>query len=91
MMHSCPACGSTEIISDLNMFVHSHETGMRSIFTMLYEPAPEKHPIWWSGEKLMADIRAAVCGSCGYTQLYTDKAPALLQAWQAGWQKDQPV
>ncbi|MBN1266198.1 MAG: hypothetical protein JXA25_11935 [Anaerolineales bacterium] len=91
MIQTCPACGSTEIIPDLNVLTWTKDHGRNPIFTVLYEPAPEKHPFLWAPEMVSANFRAAICGSCGHAQIYATNVPALLQAYKSGWTSVEPT
>ncbi|MBN1266680.1 MAG: hypothetical protein JXA25_14385 [Anaerolineales bacterium] len=85
MIQTCPSCGSTEIIPDQGILAYQEDRDRCPVFAMLFEPTPEKHPLLWAPEVVRADFRAAICGVCGYAQLYASNAPALLQAYKSGW------
>lgn len=72
MMTHCPKCDSTEIVSDISVFAN---VGGRSgaVFVSLVDPSGK-------GETVSGGFRADVCGKCGYTEFYSKKASALLEA-----------
>ena len=88
MLKTCPECGSSEIIPDLLLFATAPGRGKQPVFAMMVEPTPVKPPVIWIARDVMVGFRAAVCGECGYTQLYTNHAADLLKAHKVGWKSD---
>ena len=78
MMTQCPNCGSSEIIADLKLLTDDTVSGGMPLFAKLEEPAPEKKPFMWMADEVKIDFHAAVCGACGYTQIYTKDFAELL-------------
>ncbi len=78
MMTKCPACGSTEIMTDLGVFRDFHQPYPQS-FVWLVPPKGTK------GNDLTSDCTADVCGSCGHMELYIKSAPQLLEAYKKGY------
>jgi predicted nucleic-acid-binding Zn-ribbon protein len=84
-MKSCPECGSTDIIPDLLVFADEVLSGMHAPYVKLVEPKPVKPPFIWSPKSVATGFRAAVCGACGYTSLYTTHHAELLDAYRKGY------
>lgn len=89
MMKQCPECSSTEIIPDLLVFADRSTSGQNPPYVSLTEPEPEKRPFIWMPKSVSVGFRAAVCGGCGYTHLYTTQHAALLDAYKKGYKSQQ--
>lgn len=86
MITQCPTCNSTEIVSDLKLLTDDKvNTGM-PLFVKLVEPEPEKKPFMWMASEIKINFHVAVCGECGYTQLYTKEYEEVLDAHKKGYQ-----
>ncbi len=79
MMKQCPECGSTEIIPDLAVYTYRAiaQTNQAN-YVVLQDPA--KH-----GKPVSANFRAAVCGTCGHVEWYTNGYKELLDAHKKGY------
>ena len=84
-MKKCPECGSTEIISDLIVFAPSAKMGAQPIYVTLVEPEPANRPFVWKPQFTTTGFRAAVCGECGHSELYTKHYVDLLVAHKKGF------
>jgi predicted nucleic-acid-binding Zn-ribbon protein len=91
MMTQCPECGSTEIVSDLQVFSDEAATGQQPPYVKLLEPEPAKRPYIWVPKSVVAGFRAAVCGGCGYTHFYTRHFASILQAHKHGYKTAESV
>lgn len=85
MMKKCPECGSTEIVPDLIVFADEALVGQHPPYVSLIEPEPEKRPFIWMPKSVSTGFRAAICGSCGYTQFYTKYHAEILDAHKKGY------
>lgn len=63
----CPKCQSTEIIEGLDLRGGEGNPP----YLMISEPEPPNRPFIWMPKFERSFIKASVCGSCGYTELYT--------------------
>lgn len=86
MMTQCPECGSTEIVPDLIVFADDENNGLKPAHVHLVEPEPAKRPFIWIPQSVRAGFRAAVCGACGHTQLYSKQHARILEAHKKGYQ-----
>jgi hypothetical protein len=41
------------------------------------EPEPARHSLLWTPQSATGDVRAWICGQCGYTELYTSNLEEL--------------
>lgn len=82
MMTKCPQCGSSEIVPDLIVFTEETVSGHRPAYVKLVEPGKR------SPKEVKAGFRAAICGSCGHTQLYTKYPKEILEAHKKGYVSD---
>ena len=89
MMKSCPECGSTEIVSDLLVFADEALNGLHPPYVKLLEPKPEKAPFIWRPNTVTTGFRVSICGSCGYTRVYTKDHAAMLEAHKKGYVSQQ--
>jgi hypothetical protein len=89
MMKKCPDCGSTEIIPDLLVFSDEALTGQLPPYVRMLEPEPAKRHFVWIPKSVATGFRAAVCGDCGHTQLYTQHHAELLAAHKQGYVSQQ--
>ncbi|MBI3159618.1 MAG: hypothetical protein HYZ26_08485 [Chloroflexi bacterium] len=85
MMHTCPECGSTEIVPELLVFADEALIGQHPPYVKLVEPKPEKAPFIWSPKSVATGFRAAICGACGYTRFYTKHYAEILEAHKKGY------
>ena len=85
MMDTCPECGSLEIVKDLVVFAGEAPSGQKLVYVSLQEPLPEKKPFIWSPKEVVSGFRAAICGDCGYTRLYTKQFKEILEAYKKGY------
>lgn len=85
MMKKCSECGSTEIISDLIVYAPGTKMGAQPIFVALVEPEPQNRPFVWKPQSITTGFRAAICGECGHSELYTEHYSDLLAAHKKGF------
>lgn len=74
----CPKCGSVDVIP--NVSVLDRVNGYRS--ENLTAVVEEKPGAWVFKGEVKTSLKAWVCGSCGYTELYSKNPAALLAAYQ---------
>lgn len=48
----------------------------------IVEPEPPDHGFIWKQGSASGTIRARICASCGYTELYTDNLAALYESYR---------
>lgn len=82
---TCPECGSNEIIPDLVVFCDEENTGIKLLNVRLVESEPANRPFIWMPKSVKIAFRASICGSCGYTRIYTKYHADLLEAHKKGW------
>ncbi|MBC7876790.1 MAG: hypothetical protein H7Y59_06415 [Anaerolineales bacterium] len=63
---TCPKCGSTEIISELQI----RGGDGHPPYIQISEPEPPNRPFIWSPKFERSQFTASVCGSCGHTEFY---------------------
>ena len=85
-MTQCPAYGSGEIVSDLKLLTDDKVNIGMPLFAKLTEPEPEKKPFMWIATELKINFDAAVCGGCGYAQIYTREYEEVLDAHKKSYQ-----
>ena len=85
MMKQCPKCGSAEIIPDLIVFAPGTKMGDQPIFVALVEPEPPNRPFVWKPQTITTGFRAAVCGECGHSELYTKQYAEMTSAHKKGF------
>ena len=85
MMTQCPECGSSEIVSDLLVCTDETVSSGKPAYVKLVEPEPPKKPFLWMAEEVKVNFYAAVCGACGYAQLYTKDHAEVLEAHKKGY------
>ncbi len=72
----CPKCGSHKIIKDkpiIDKGQHGLPVGALSVVVA------DKRTSWLFGDIATGEIRAWICGECGYTELYTTNFKELLE------------
>ncbi len=89
MLKACPECGSTDIVPDLLIFADEALTGQHAPYVRLLEPEPVKRPLLWKPKSAATGFRAAICGACGYTRLYTKHHAEILEAHKKGYTSQQ--
>ena len=72
--NTCPRCNSTKIISDAKVISKGYHPGLTKVSVI-------RHPhamIFEDPEE--ADLKAWICGNCGYTEIYADDPQRLFDA-----------
>lgn len=77
----CPKCGSADVMADVEVR-DDGRSGGHPLRVFIEEPEPAKHGAIWVQEQSTGDIRAWICASCGYTELYTTNLAALLKSYR---------
>lgn len=73
----CPKCGSKEVISNVEVCSGENEA-VRPV--SLSVPLPRAHTRVVFHHSETSEVRAWVCGACGYVELYAIDYPSLLDA-----------
>lgn len=79
----CPKCGSQAIMADVEVRDRGR-TGPQPLRVYIQEPEPPDHGFIWSQGEAYGDVRAWVCATCGYTELYTGNLSALYDFYRKG-------
>lgn len=80
----CPKCSSTDIMAELPLLDRHYGTGVQHLAAL----ASEKYPDMGLILPPTFPVRAWICGSCGFTELYTSNLSDLsthykkAQEWQ---------
>ena len=75
--NSCPKCGSTEIIHDAEVRDYDASSYRAlSVYVALRKPEGG----FFKKTTESGELRASVCGGCGYTELYATNYQAMLKA-----------
>ncbi|MBX7218954.1 MAG: hypothetical protein K1Y36_03335 [Blastocatellia bacterium] len=79
----CPKCNSTQVIPEVQVF----DQGQYSD-THLKVALHEKPDAWLFKGTHLGVLKAWICGTCGYTELYLANPQELYAAYQAAISKD---
>jgi predicted nucleic-acid-binding Zn-ribbon protein len=85
MMTKCPECGSNDIIPDLLVNTDAANPNHKPAYVKLLEPPPAERPNMWIPQEVRTEFYAAICGSCGFTRLYTKQHIKIWEAHQKGY------
>lgn len=58
--------------------------GSHPLRVVVEEPEPARHGAIWVQGQSVGEIRAWICGECGYTELYATNLAALWKSYQLG-------
>jgi ribosomal protein S27AE len=72
----CPKCSSSVVIEGGRIFDHFQGAVKSDLAVTVYE-RPEA---WLFKGAVATSLRAWVCGSCGYTELYVENPKTLVDA-----------
>lgn len=78
----CLKCGSTEMMFPVE--THTTYDTIGGLQLKLKEP---KDPQVWMQlrDQLLMPVKARVCGSCGFVELYAENPATLQKYWQRGY------
>jgi ribosomal protein S27AE len=82
---TCPKCSTTTIIPDMKIPEYGHANMEQPLTVKLLE-RPNK---LFNRGKHIHILRAWLCGTCGYTELYVDDPQRLYEAYQEAQQRQQ--
>jgi predicted nucleic-acid-binding Zn-ribbon protein len=85
MMTKCPECGSSDIIPDLLVNTDAANPFHKPAYVKLLEPPPADRPAGWIPLEVKTNFHAAICGTCGFTRLYTQHHAEILAAHKKGY------
>ncbi|ETK30900.1 hypothetical protein [Microbispora corallina] len=77
----CPKCSSTAIMQGVEVRDRG-EHNPQPLRVHVTEPEPAKHGFIWFQGGSDGVVRAWICASCGYTELYTDNLAALYESYR---------
>ena len=81
----CPKCGSQDIIPGVPPMDRGHYNRIHNLGVELFE---RPRALLFQGRRSTGDLRAWICGWCGYTELYTDNHQELYAIYRRS--KEQP-
>ena len=79
----CPKCGSAEVLADV-MVRDDGRNGSHPLRVVVEEPEPLTHGVIWVQGQAVGELHAWICSRCGYTELYTDNLPELVESYRKG-------
>jgi predicted nucleic-acid-binding Zn-ribbon protein len=74
----CPKCSSADVVPNLRILEHVGATWSEN----LKVEAEQNPDAWLFKGEVKTSLKAWVCGSCGYTELYAKNPAALLAAYR---------
>ena len=77
-MNECPECGSEKIVKNAVM----HDRGDYNAEGVLQVAVDQNPAAWVFKERVRSDVRADVCGDCGFLQPYASDPEDLWEAYQ---------
>ncbi|MBB2747938.1 UNVERIFIED_ORG: ribosomal protein S27AE [Microbispora rosea subsp. rosea] len=79
----CPKCSSGAVMAGVEVRDRG-PNGPQPLRVRVEEPLPAKVPFFHVQGEALGTIRAWICASCGFTELYTDNLNALYEAYRKG-------
>jgi hypothetical protein len=76
----CPKCNGKQVVPNLPV----HYEAARVVYCNIAEPADKSKFIQKVGS-VRSELRAWICGNCGYTETYATQHAELAQGYQKGW------
>jgi predicted nucleic-acid-binding Zn-ribbon protein len=77
---TCPKCNSPRVVP--NLPVHPEIT--RVVYCNIAEPA-DKTRFIQKVSSVRSELRAWICGACGYTEIYASQHAELAAGYEKGW------
>lgn len=81
----CPKCSATTIIPDIKIPEYGHYNSVQPLSIKILERTRG----WFNRRTRSFSLRAWICGTCGYTELYVDYPQRLYEAYQNAQQRQQ--
>ena len=78
-MNECPECGSDKIVKSAAM----QDRGDYNAEGVLQVTVDQNPEAWVFKERVRSNIRADVCGDCGFLQTYATDPELLWEAYQS--------
>jgi predicted nucleic-acid-binding Zn-ribbon protein len=75
----CPKCGSADVIPNVSVLDNAGAPGYSNNVRAVVVQHPDA---WMFTGEVRTCLKAWVCGSCGYTELYANNPAALLAAYR---------
>ncbi len=79
----CPKCGSKDVMAAVEVR-DDGRNGNHPLRVVVEEPEPARHSAVWVQGQSTGEVRAWICSSCGYTELYTGNLAALAKSYRRG-------
>ena len=77
----CPKCGSRDILADIEVRDDGRSSS-HPLRVVVEEPEPARHATIWVQGQSTGDLRAWICASCGFTELYTGNLAELQKSYR---------
>jgi predicted nucleic-acid-binding Zn-ribbon protein len=77
----CPKCGSRDILADIEVRDDGRSSS-HPLRVVVEEPEPARHAAIWVQGQSTGDLRAWICASCGFTELYTGNLAELQKSYR---------
>ncbi|MEU9884409.1 hypothetical protein [Sphaerisporangium sp. NPDC051011] len=79
----CAKCGSNHVMEGVEVRDRA-SNGPVPLKVHITEPEPPDHGFIWKQGSSSGTVRAWICASCGYTELYTDNLAELYASYRKG-------
>jgi predicted nucleic-acid-binding Zn-ribbon protein len=80
----CPKCQSQLIMEGVDILDRNIHGVPQPLRVHILEPEPPNHGFIWTQGEAYGAVRAWICASCGYTELYTDNLSQLHEYYCKG-------
>ena len=80
MPETCGRCGSDKMMEDVHLY-RNPSTAASLVPQGLVAAVRSPHA-WFQNVSAFGDLRARICGGCGYTEIYTTNFEKLYEAYQ---------
>lgn len=75
----CPKCGSRDIIPNVAVIDRGHGDGYHDLHVEIVE---RPQALIFSGAHAASELRAWICGACGFSELYAARPRELLEIYR---------
>ncbi len=77
----CPNCGSKVVMAGVEVR-DDGKSSTHPLRVVIEEPEPVKHGRVWVQPESIGELRAWICATCGYTELYTNNLGGLYESYK---------